>query len=177
VTRRLALDVALVCFAVLILLVVVAASRPAPAGDRGAAVETLGTVQASVTLRARTPMSHVPVVAGVDPAATATTIAPAVIGGRATWYAAHGNIGAAGPALREYLGRHWRGTLVSVCSGGRCVVVRLSDWCDCRGRGFDRLIDLSDDAFVQLAPLPVGVIPVEITRAVRVPRPPATDTE
>jgi rare lipoprotein A (peptidoglycan hydrolase) len=83
-------------------------------------------------------------------------------------------IAAAGPALRGYLGRHWRGTLVSVCSG-RCVVVRLSDWCLCTGNG-GRLIDLSDDAFAQLAPLSRGVIRVSITRAVRVPPPPQTDT-
>ena len=101
-------------------------------------------------------------------------IAQPLIGGRATWYPASGMIAAAGPALRHYLGRHWRGTLVDVCSGGRCVVVRVSDWCACRGSG-GRLIDLSADAFAQLAPLSRGVIPVEILRAVRLPEPPATD--
>lgn len=103
-------------------------------------------------------------------------IAQPIIGGHATWYAADGQIAAAGPLLREYIGRNWRGALVQVNSGGRSVVVRLSDWCACRhGR---RLIDLSDDAFSQLAPLSRGVIDVSITRVVhRVPDPPPTDTE
>lgn len=82
-------------------------------------------------------------------------------------------IGAAGPALRHYLGRHWRGTLVSLRHGKRYLVVRLTDWCACPRR----LVDLSDDAFRQLAPLSVGVIRVSIDRAVRVPQLPATDTD
>lgn len=105
------------------------------------------------------------------------SVAAPIIGGRATWYPASGMIAAAGPALRHYLGPHWRGTLVSVASGGRVVVVRVSDWCDCRGRGSERLIDLSDDAFAQLAPLSRGVIRVSIMRTVRVPEPPATDRD
>lgn len=103
------------------------------------------------------------------------SIAEPIIGGRATWYPASGNIAAAGPALRHYLGKHWRGTLVSVCHRSRCLVVRLGDYCGCHGNG-GRLIDLSDDAFAQLAPLSRGVIAVSITRTVRVPPPPATDT-
>jgi rare lipoprotein A (peptidoglycan hydrolase) len=53
------------------------------------------------------------------------------------------------------------------------VVVSLSDWCLCKN---GRLIDLSDDAFRQLAPLSVGVLRVTITRAV-LPELPPTDTE
>lgn len=102
-------------------------------------------------------------------------IAEPVIGGRATWYAASGEIAAAGPALRSYLGRHWRGSLVEVEYRGQHLVVRVSDWCACPRT----LLDLSDDAFAQLAPLSRGVINVTIGRVVRghrVPEPPATDT-
>jgi hypothetical protein len=112
------------------------------------------------------------------PAAPHVEIGSALVGGRATWYNANGNIAAAGPALRGYLGRNWRGALVSVCapSSGRCVVVKVSDWCLCTGGG-GRLLDLSDDAFSKLAPLSKGVLNVEVTRVVyRHVAPPATDT-
>ncbi len=108
-------------------------------------------------------------------AGPALQLAPPIIGGHATWYRASGMIGAAGPALRDYIGPHWRGSLVSVCASatGMCVVVRLTDWCLCsRGR---RLVDLSDDAFAQLAPLSAGVIGVSITRVVVPAHLPATD--
>jgi rare lipoprotein A (peptidoglycan hydrolase) len=61
------------------------------------------------------------------------------------------------------LGKHWRGSLVDVCAGGRCVQVRLSDWCQCYdGTIRERVIDLSDDAFAQLAPLSRGVLVVTV---------------
>lgn len=107
------------------------------------------------------------------PVVAKAEIADPVIGGRATWYAASGMIGAAGPALRSYIGPKWRGSLVSICTATeKCLVVRLTDWCACP-RG---LIDLSDDAFAQLAPLSKGVIGVTVTRVV-IPNPPATDTD
>lgn len=81
--------------------------------------------------------------------------------GRASWYAAAGAVAAAGPALRRRLGRHWRGTWVGVCAW-RCIRVSLVDWCLCRVHGSERLIDLSDDAFGQLAPLHRGLIQVRI---------------
>jgi len=119
--------------------------------------------------------SVVTVAAPVQPSGR---LALPVIGGRATWYRADGMIGAAGPMLRAYIGRHWRGSLIEVRSivTGQRIVVRLTDWCLCaHGR---RLVDLSDDAFMQLAPLSKGVIGVSILRVVRaVPDPPATDTE
>jgi rare lipoprotein A (peptidoglycan hydrolase) len=45
----------------------------------------------------------------------------------------------------------------------------VTDWCRCPN---GRLIDLSDDAFRQLAPLSSGIIGVEITRVVHVALPP-----
>lgn len=119
-----------------------------------------------------------PMPATANPAAIGIRLADPIIGGRATWYAASGMIAAAGPALRHYLGARWRGSLVAVelVGSGRAVVVRLTDWCLCTGHG-GRLIDLSDDAFVQLAPLSRGVVAVGITRVVRdLPDLPATDT-
>jgi rare lipoprotein A (peptidoglycan hydrolase) len=43
--------------------------------------------------------------------------------------------------------------------------VRLVDWCACGPRhGRPTLLDLSDDAFRQLAPLSQGVVAVKIVR-------------
>ncbi len=87
-----------------------------------------------------------------------------VLSGVATWHATgrDGAYAAAGPLLREALGRGWRGTQVRVCSGGRCIRVTLNDVCWCpKGR---RLIDLSDEAFARLASLSRGVIVIEICR-------------
>lgn len=89
------------------------------------------------------------------------------IDGTASWYAAPSGTAAAGPALRSFLGRDWRGQLVKVCAR-HCVAVRLTDW-----MRRERLIDLSDDAFSELAPLAVGVLHVTVTPI----EPPRTDTE
>ena len=61
------------------------------------------------------------------------------IAGRATWFRSPANVSAAGPALRRAIGPRWRGTVVRVCSGSRCVRTVLSDWMRA-----DRLIDLDD---------------------------------
>jgi rare lipoprotein A (peptidoglycan hydrolase) len=83
--------------------------------------------------------------------------------GVASWYAAHGAIAAAGPVLRHALGAHWRGSVVRVCAGDRCVTVTVSDWCQCyRGEDRERMIDLSDDTFARLAPLSRGVLDVVV---------------
>lgn len=83
--------------------------------------------------------------------------------GRASWYGASGMIAAAGPALRARLGKGWRGQVVTVCAGERCIRVRLADWCQCyRGEGRERLIDLSDDAFRRLAPLSRGLVRIRV---------------
>lgn len=85
--------------------------------------------------------------------------------GVASWYPARGMIAAAGPGLRHGA---WRGSSVVVSYGERSVTVRLADWCACPGR----LIDLSDDAFAQLAPLGRGLLEVSVAPA---PELPATD--
>lgn len=92
-------------------------------------------------------------------------ISTALIGGKATWYAAWymnkgDRVGAAGPALR--VGK-WRGRTVKVCSSGECVKVKLVDWCACgRRNGVETLIDLSPSAFAALAPINQGVIRVTV---------------
>jgi hypothetical protein len=103
--------------------------------------------------------------------------APDIPRGTASWYAASGLVAAAGPALRRALGRPWRGRVVRVVAGGRAVTVRLVDWCRCyRDTAGERLIDLGDEAFVRLAPLSAGLLPVEVfaVRRIRI-QPPATD--
>ncbi len=88
--------------------------------------------------------------------------------GQASWYckpgvsACHyqysgGLYAAAGPALRV---GNWRGRTVNVCSGSRCVRVKLIDWCQCYGT---RVIDLYSDAFSRLASLSEGTISVRVT--------------
>ena len=77
--------------------------------------------------------------------------------GTATWYCKTGvsvctsgypggMYAAAGPALRV---GNWRGRVVRVCGNGRCVNVKLIDWCACGG---SHIIDLYGDAMQQLAP-------------------------
>ena len=83
------------------------------------------------------------------------------LSGLATWYAAPAGAAAAGPALRAFLGRSWRGTRVLVCASGRCVRVTLSDWCACGG---GRVVDLDAAAFAALAPLSRGVVRVTVAR-------------
>ena len=78
--------------------------------------------------------------------------------GLSTWYDWRTGQAAAGPALRAALGRNWRGMTVRVCAG-RCVTVRLTDWCLC---GHGRVIDLDRRLFAQLAPPSRGVIAVTV---------------
>jgi rare lipoprotein A (peptidoglycan hydrolase) len=88
-------------------------------------------------------------------------------GGNATWYGTGPGAGhaAAGPRLRV---GHWRGSHVRVCHAGKCVNVVLDDWCKCASG--DRVIDLSDEDFSQLANLSEGVIRVTVTTT-NAPRP------
>lgn len=81
--------------------------------------------------------------------------------GVATWFRAPASTAAAGPALRAWLGRGWRGQRVRVCAASGCVVVRLTDWCAC---GHGRVIDLGADSFARLAPLSRGVLRVTVGR-------------
>jgi hypothetical protein len=82
--------------------------------------------------------------------------------GYATWHATgrDGWYAAAGPLLRQAIGKGWRGSQVLVCKHERCLEVTLNDVCFCKhGR---RLVDLSDEAFRYLAPLSRGVIGVAV---------------
>jgi rare lipoprotein A (peptidoglycan hydrolase) len=87
--------------------------------------------------------------------------------GSATWYcmggvsACHADYGggmyaAAGPELRVGA---WRGRIVQVCGGGRCINVKLVDWCACGG---NHIIDLYSDAFRRLAPTSTGALRVTV---------------
>jgi hypothetical protein len=108
-----------------------------------------------------------------------SAIGSVLLGGKATWYDdGPGHYAAAGPVLREALGGDpaFRGERVTVCSDDACVTVRLIDWCACGDRGgVPTLLDLSADAFDELAPLGRGVIPVTIELAGSVPTLPPTD--
>lgn len=124
----------------------------------------------AVALAARLALGPTPpvdraVAAPVAPHATARTASQDGPRGVATWYGALGIVGAAGPALRAFLGPGWRGDRVTVCAGPRCVRVLLVDWCACGPRGGrPTLVDLSPAAFRRLAPLSAGVVPVEASR-------------
>jgi rare lipoprotein A (peptidoglycan hydrolase) len=87
--------------------------------------------------------------------------------GVASWYCGGGSActrgyppgtlaAAAGPALRV---GDWRGRIVKVCSGGRCVRVQLVDWCACP----HRVVDLYRSAFSRLASPSRGVLHVEVS--------------
>jgi hypothetical protein len=89
------------------------------------------------------------------------------VSGSASWYcktgvsACHyaypgGMYAAAGPPLRV---GNWRGRVVQVCGNGRCVAVKLIDWCACP----TRVIDLYSDAFQRLAPLSQGTVKVTVS--------------
>lgn len=88
-----------------------------------------------------------------------------MVTGGATWYTRAPGGAAAGPGLRRALGARWRGRVVYVFTGSRCVLwvnctrVRLDDWCACGG---GRLIDLSRADFAILAPPSVGVLRVRV---------------
>ena len=88
------------------------------------------------------------------------------VSGKASWYCGGGSrctrgypgglYAAAGPALRT---GDWRGRRVTVCSSGRCVKVKLIDFCACPSR----VIDLYRDAFARLAAPSRGVIRVSVS--------------
>ena len=102
--------------------------------------------------------------ASIAPRATPqpTKAARAVLRGLASFYDWKSGEAAAGPALRAFLGPKWRGQTVRVCAGGRCVTVKLSDWCQCYGV---RVIDLDRASFAALASPALGLIDVQIWRA------------
>lgn len=103
----------------------------------------------------------------VDLASPEVAAGGAPISGIASWYPARGLIAAAGPGLRT---GQWRGRVLTFTAGDRSVRVTLTDWCACPGR----LVDLSDDAFRQLAPLSRGLVLVMVASG-PAPTLPATD--
>ena len=83
------------------------------------------------------------------------------IRGSATWFRAPAGTAAAGPALRAFLGPHWRGTVVTVTANGHSVTARLTDWCLCSSA---RVVDLDKRSFAKLADPSRGVIHVTVSR-------------
>lgn len=82
------------------------------------------------------------------------------IPGVASWYRWRVGEGAAGPALRRALGKHWRGKVVRVCRLSTCIRVRLTDSCGCPGR---RVVDLDRRSFARLGVDPsVGLVRVHV---------------
>jgi hypothetical protein len=55
---------------------------------------------------------------------------------------------------------NWRGRTVKVCGNGKCIFVKLIDWCGCPG---SRIIDLYHDAFSGLASPSRGGISVTVS--------------
>lgn len=92
------------------------------------------------------------------------------VSGDATWLNAAPGTAAAGPALRQALGPHWRGVVVTVSANGHAIRVKLADWMRA-----DRLIDLSAASFRQLAPLSQGVVTVTVSWGQPTITPPPTD--
>ena len=82
------------------------------------------------------------------------------ITGVATWYAYVPGQAAAASALRRAIGPHWRGTRVTVCAGGRCVGVVLTDYEASTVEG--RLVDLDSRDFAALGALGRGVLRVTV---------------
>jgi rare lipoprotein A (peptidoglycan hydrolase) len=128
------------------------ADRPSAVTGGGASLPPGGSARPASPTAAATPQPT-PTVLG-----SGTT--GASVSGIASWYAWHAREAAAGPALRAFLGPHWRGTFVAVCAK-RCIWVRLTDFCQCYGV---RVIDLNRDDFAKLAPLSAGLIQVQIIR-------------
>jgi hypothetical protein len=80
------------------------------------------------------------------------------VGGTATWYRYRTGQAAAGPRLREALGRSWRGRTVRVNG----VPVKLTDYMGTRNRA--KVIDLDDGLFRRICgPLSRGVCRVTVT--------------
>lgn len=93
----------------------------------------------------------------------------ALVSGVASFYAYHPGQAAAGPALRDALGPHWRGQTVRVCARV-CIRVRLTDFMRA-----DRLVDLDRTDFARLAPPSQGVVHVTVSAAGPIPTAPPTD--
>lgn len=95
------------------------------------------------------------------PRTAVPSVAHHVLTGTATWYAYHRGQAAAGYRLRNALGPHWRGMVVTVCAS-RCVRVVLTDYMGSTNHA--KVIDLDAGDFAVLAPLGQGIVKVEILR-------------
>jgi hypothetical protein len=81
--------------------------------------------------------------------------------GVSTWYRYRTGQAAAGPRLREALGRGWRGRTVWVCGISTCTGVRLTDYMGTHNRA--KVIDLDDGLFRRICgPLSRGVCRVTV---------------
>lgn len=95
----------------------------------------------------------------------APSVQAAPVTGTASWYHHIAGQAAAGPALRRMLGPTWRGRVVRVCGNGRCVKVKLTDWCQCyKDTARERIVDLDVRSFAVLFPPSRGVGRVTVTR-------------
>jgi rare lipoprotein A (peptidoglycan hydrolase) len=83
--------------------------------------------------------------------------------GVASWYRYNAGQAAAGPHLRALLGPDWRGHRVWVCTSVRCIVVKLTDWCQCyAGTATERIVDLDRRSFAALAAPSRGLVRVTV---------------
>jgi hypothetical protein len=95
---------------------------------------------------------------------------PAIASGLASWYDDGPGLYAAVPSWR-FGDRPYQ---VTVSAGGRSVVVTVRDFCGCPGA---RIIDLSPEAFAELAPLSRGLVVVTVEEGRPGATPPATDVQ
>jgi hypothetical protein len=94
--------------------------------------------------------------------ATLIPASGAPLQGWATYFDTKAGTAAAGPLLRT---GDWRGRVVTVCAGERCLITKLTDWCACGERnGKPTLVDLARSDFARLAPLSSGVVLVTVSR-------------
>lgn len=129
-------------------------ARPAPGASTGEDTPT------TIGMR---PASDGAAAAASPPAATP------VYRGTATWYCGNGSPCTRGygpsdlvAAIDRKDAEFRQGDRVIVCYRDRAVVVTIVDTCACPDR---RVIDLSTGAFIRLAPLGLGVIPVTLESA------------
>lgn len=96
-------------------------------------------------------------------AASVSALLHPTVAGVASFYRWHPGEAAAGPALRHWLGPHWRGQSVTVSRAGRSVTVILTDTCQCyEGTATERIIDLDRRSFAVLASPSRGLAGVTI---------------
>lgn len=194
-----AVGTALVVIATMLMVAKLAPPRSAPVSvpEPSGAVRLSGPIHTSVALRddprsasngaregAGSPGKRARSAAGQYPADRAIATAQGAIGepavavsGWATYYPTCRRCAAAGPLVKDMLGRGWKGDWVRVSAGDRSVVVRLVTGCACGDRhGDPTVIDLSPSAFARLAPLGQGIVRVIVEPVDAPPRLPETDT-